>query len=113
MNINELFTTQEEEVLKKNESWFKFYLWAPIVLPAILAVLFFFTGLILAVVIDAIFLVYFWILGGLYCLLLFVIMRISASHKILHIYYLKKITLKQPTQEKVAQVDEFDDLPLI
>ncbi len=116
MDISKILSTADKDVIEKNEKWFKFHLWAPVVVPAILAVLLFLAGFICAIAIDAIFIVYFWIIGGLFCLIWFAIMRVNASYKILHVYYLKQLLANKGVSsvtDGAKGVDEFDDLPMI
>lgn len=84
---------KEREILKGNLKWFRVYLVWPKIVTIILAVLFGVLGLCSyregsAAVLGT------WIVGAVFCGLEYCVLKISLSYKVLHIYYLKKLSDK-------------------
>ena len=99
---------ENEEVLQENQKYFNFYLVLPTIVTVVLAVLAFIGGFFAVSIADGAGILLVWMLGALVCLLVYYLMKISLSYKILHIYYLKKIAGKgeNKTEEETEEETE-------
>lgn len=82
-----------DSVITENEKWFKFF----IVLPRIVTILCAIACLSLGIIFycvkgDAIFLLIFWLGGVPFSVLIYVCLKLVSCYRVLHIYYLKKIS---------------------
>lgn len=113
MNNKILSKVQDEIIIDNNEKWFKFYLNFPLIFAVISAVACFILGIFFVVVEgEYIFLLVFWVGGAAYCLLQYAFFKAVFSYFILHIYYLKKISLKDE-EKKEIEMEQPDELPEI
>ncbi len=106
----------DDEIIKSNEKWFKFFVHFPMVLTIVYSVIVFFAGLILACVVpDGTLFLLLW-LGLIGSPLVYCITKLALSYQILHIYYLKKFTRGSVVIDNASNnennVDE-DELPQI
>ena len=99
---NQLFTQKEENLLQKNEFWFRFYLHLPTILTVFWAVACLAVGITLSIVIDELYAL--CILGVVLCPLVYAVGKISFSQAVLQIYLLKKISLQQGGAPNVQYV---------
>lgn len=99
----------DEQIIRNNEKWFKFFNLIPKLSTAILAIIFF----ILGIVMGGVTLLIVWGAGAVFCLLNYVIAKLILSYKILHIYYLKKIAggnmsfgnnIKDESEEELPEI---------
>jgi len=95
----------DEEIVKSNEKWFKFFVHLPKIVAISLAVLFFIWSIVDPAVFDwygdyygimyigSFFgaMVIWWLIGAVMSALSYAITKLACSYKILHIYYLKDI----------------------
>ena len=102
----------DEIIIDKNEKWFKFYLNFPLIFAVISAVACFILGIAAADWWGGVFLLVFWGGGAVYCLLQYAFFKAVFSYFILHIYYLKKISLKDE-EKKEIEMEQPDELPEI
>ena len=99
MNIELNFHKTDEEILETNQKWFKFYVYFPEIITLILGALFFLGGLIYSceacdyLDFDEIIgpLLTLWVVGAIVSGIIYALTKLSMSHKILEIYYLKQI----------------------
>lgn len=84
------FTWKDEEIIKKYERWFRFYIYLSRIIFIMSIVAIFIVGLVLGIAIDPIYLL-IW-LALLAAPVIYLLSEISLSYPILHIYYLKKIS---------------------
>ena len=104
----------EEQIIEDNERCFKVFVVLPKVTTIFLAVVFFLLGIILAIAAeDAIHLLIFWGGGIIYCVLNYIVLKLVLSYKILHIYYLKKLSLNSDTTSNIDKETQTDGLPEI
>ncbi len=103
----------DDEIIKSNEKWFKFFVNLPALLTIVYSVVVFFAGLVLACVVpDGELFLLIW-LGLIASPLIYCITKLALSYKILHIYYLKKITNGSVSVENSVNDASEDDLPEI
>ncbi len=111
-----------ESVIAENEKWFKFFR----ILPGIVTIICVIACLSLGIIYyfvkaDAIYLLIFWLGGAAFCVLIYVLLKLVLCYKILHIYYLKKIslnicsssaveTVETNVPEETNEPDEFDEI---
>lgn len=106
--------TNTNMIIAENEKWFNFWLIYPKVSTIFFAFASFILGIIFAAADDAIFILIFWGGGAVFCVLNYFFLKLVMSYKILHIYYLKKISLNNgnvAAQPSVASKP--DELPKI
>ena len=81
---------EDNQIIKEHENWFEWIVNLPKIVTIIAAIIFFLVGF--GNCVDgnpggiAMLLV-----GALFCLLLYALMKIAVSYQVLHIYYLKKL----------------------
>ena len=80
------FDLTDQKVIESNEHWFQWYVNLPMVTAIILGILFF----VLAVIKEA---AAIFIVGAIFAGIIYVLLKITLSYKVLHLYYLKKISL--------------------
>lgn len=102
----------DEQVIEKNERWFNWYLVLPKLITIILGILFFIAGIIVSAYEGEALFLAVWAGGAAFCAVNYLVMKIILSYKILHIYYLKKISLKNEKSDDAKQ-EEPDALPEI
>ena len=103
MQLN--FNLSDKQIIRENEKWFKFFVYSPIIVAIVWAVSFLAIGIVGALVYDE--MLGLFALGALLAPLVYMYVKVSCSYKILHIYYLKKISNENRTmivpQEQNAQ----------
>ena len=84
------FDLTDQKVVESNEHWFQWYVNLPKVTAIILGIIFFFgfisTGMIAVLIV-----------GAICASIVYVVLKITLSDKVLHLYYLKK---SHPTRRK-------------
>lgn len=84
---------KEQDILKGNMKWFRFYVLLPRIVTIILAVLFGLGGL--GACTEGLgYGIGVWLVGAGFCAVEYILLKISLSYKVLHIYYLKKLSDK-------------------
>ena len=84
---------KEADIIEKNEKYFSFLSVFPIIVTIILAPSFFIAGIVCAIVFNGIFLIIMWLVGAVFCLIYFFLLRVSLSSTILSVSYLRIIAL--------------------
>ena len=85
----------DEEIVANNEKWFKFFIHVPKITAIVIAALFFVWGIVAAAfgryLELNIFFMLWWLIGAVVSGLVYVILKLTCSYRILHIYLLKKL----------------------
>ena len=105
---------EDDEIIENNEKWFKFFVVVPKITTVFFAVVCFILGIIFAANAyrgGGVFLLIFWGGGAVFCALNYAVLKLILSYQILHIYYLKKISLKSKAEEK--EINKPSELPEI
>lgn len=111
--INQSNLVTDEAIITDNERWFNFFVILPKAASIFFAVVCFILGIVFSSIIEnAIFLLVFWGGGIVFCAINYVILKLVLSYQILHIYYLKKISLNNNALES-TKAKEPDVLPEI
>lgn len=87
--VTQNFNATDEQIIEDNEKWFKFFVYLPKIATIAWAVCVFITGIVLAAAIDTLCLI-IWT-GLVVSPLIYAIIKLALSYKILHIYYLKRM----------------------
>lgn len=98
------FTIEDKQIIEENEKWFKFFVYLPKAITIILAIIFAISGIALGAMygMGRVWLVT-WLMGAIVCAITFAIVKLSVAYKILHIYYLKKLST---TPEDTTSIEE-------
>lgn len=106
-------TNKDAAIIAENEKWFNVWRLLPKIITIVFAVIFFLAAIIQRGWMTIVFLV----IGAVFCALTYVILKLITSYKILHIYYLKKLSSSNAnvaSQPSAAAASEPDDvLPTI
>ena len=105
---------EDDEIIENNEKWFKFFVVLPKITTVFFAVVCFILGIIFAANVNGgnvVILLIFWLGGAVFCALNYAVLKLILSYQILHIYYLKKISLKNKAEEK--EINKPSELPEI
>ena len=95
------FTIEDNQIIEENEKWFKFFVVFPKVVTIVLAIIFFIMGIAFEAEFGEGWIwIATWFAGAITCALTYILLKLSLSYKILHIYYLKQLTNKQPAATK-------------
>lgn len=78
-----------------NEKWFKFFVYLPKITAIVMSIIFFIFGILdvaeLSILETDAAIIIWWLIGAVVSALAYVLLKLSCSYKILHIYLLKKI----------------------
>ena len=105
------FSREDERIIQEYNVWFNFFLVLPKWVTIISAILYAIGGIVLAIVYEE---GWIWLAvwggGAIICGLTYVLLKITASYQILHIYYLKKLS---STRQDNPTTQVNDQLPKI
>lgn len=111
-------TYTDAAIIAENEKWFNVWLKLPKWLTWTFAIIFFVSGLVMGISTELLSgLLIIWITGAVYCALNYFFLKVVMSYKILHIYYLKKLSSDNnnnaSTPSATAASEPDDALPTI
>ena len=102
-----------EETIEKNRRWFDFFEYFPMMFSVILAVVMFFAGMVMFFLeIEPFIPLILWIVGGVVCYIIYAVLKMLFSYRVLHIYYLDEILAynkkiyKKTCSEKLEKVEK-------
>ena len=108
---------ENENLIQDYSWWFNFFVILPKIITIILSVTCFILGLYFCSIYQTgIYLLAFWLGGALNCVLTYLLLKLSTSYKILHICYLKKLSMLSLNDNALSNktnVIDFEDLPKI
>ena len=83
-----------KDIIRENEKWFYFFVMFPEIVLGILGLFVFILGIANIINSGFIFGVLVWVIGAVLTAVIYMITKISLSHRVLSIYYLKEIANK-------------------